>query len=213
MTRPPRPPLDRWSGARCAGHRGGGASPCADRTPRRALSGGGRNDPWLPGAASSSPASASPGTSPARSPRRWPAPARPAYFVHAAEASHGDLGMITPTMCSSPSSNSGESEELLRIVPLLKRGRARADRHDRRSADSTLAARPMSISTPASPRSLPAQPRADRQHHGGPRAGRCAGRRPARCARVLGGRLRAFPSRRHSGQETADPCARRHAHR
>ena len=45
----------------------------------------------------------------------------PAYFVHAAEAAHGDLGMITREDVVIALSNSGESEELLTIVPLLKR--------------------------------------------------------------------------------------------
>ena len=45
----------------------------------------------------------------------------PAYFVHPAEASHGDLGMITRNDVLLALSNSGETEELLRIVPLVKR--------------------------------------------------------------------------------------------
>lgn len=49
----------------------------------------------------------------------------PAYFVHAAEASHGDLGMITRDDVVIALSYSGESEELLTIVPLVKRQGAR----------------------------------------------------------------------------------------
>jgi arabinose-5-phosphate isomerase len=45
----------------------------------------------------------------------------PAYFVHAAEAAHGDLGMITREDVLIALSNSGESQELLTIVPLIKR--------------------------------------------------------------------------------------------
>ncbi|MCC6533174.1 MAG: KpsF/GutQ family sugar-phosphate isomerase [Burkholderiales bacterium] len=45
----------------------------------------------------------------------------PAFFVHAAEASHGDLGMITREDVFIALSNSGESAELLVIVPLIKR--------------------------------------------------------------------------------------------
>ena len=45
----------------------------------------------------------------------------PAYFVHAAEASHGDLGLIGPEDIVIAISNSGESDELLQIVPLIKR--------------------------------------------------------------------------------------------
>lgn len=49
----------------------------------------------------------------------------PAYFVHAAEAAHGDLGMITAEDVVIALSNSGASEELLTIVPLVKRRGAR----------------------------------------------------------------------------------------
>ncbi len=45
----------------------------------------------------------------------------PAMFVHPAEASHGDLGMITAADLLLAISNSGESEELTAILPVLKR--------------------------------------------------------------------------------------------
>lgn len=45
----------------------------------------------------------------------------PAMFVHPAEASHGDLGMIKPDDLVLAISNSGESEELTAILPVLKR--------------------------------------------------------------------------------------------
>ncbi len=45
----------------------------------------------------------------------------PAFFVHPAEASHGDLGMVTRDDVFIALSNSGESDELLAIIPLLKR--------------------------------------------------------------------------------------------
>lgn len=45
----------------------------------------------------------------------------PALFVHAAEASHGDLGMITAGDTFIAISNSGEATELLSIVPIIKR--------------------------------------------------------------------------------------------
>jgi arabinose-5-phosphate isomerase len=45
----------------------------------------------------------------------------PAYFVHPAEASHGDLGMIREADVLIALSNSGASEELMRIVPVVKR--------------------------------------------------------------------------------------------
>lgn len=45
----------------------------------------------------------------------------PAFFVHPAEASHGDLGMITADDVVLGISNSGESEELTNILPVIKR--------------------------------------------------------------------------------------------
>jgi arabinose-5-phosphate isomerase len=45
----------------------------------------------------------------------------PAYFVHPAEASHGDLGMVERGDVFIAISYSGASEELLQIVPLVKR--------------------------------------------------------------------------------------------
>jgi arabinose-5-phosphate isomerase len=45
----------------------------------------------------------------------------PAFFMHPAEASHGDLGMITKDDVIVTLSNSGESDELITILPALKR--------------------------------------------------------------------------------------------
>jgi arabinose-5-phosphate isomerase len=45
----------------------------------------------------------------------------PAFFVHPGEASHGDLGMITAADVVLALSNSGETDELLTILPLIKR--------------------------------------------------------------------------------------------
>lgn len=45
----------------------------------------------------------------------------PAFFVHPAEASHGDLGMVQHNDVFVAFSNSGETGELLTIVPLIKR--------------------------------------------------------------------------------------------
>jgi arabinose-5-phosphate isomerase len=45
----------------------------------------------------------------------------PAFFVHPGEASHGDLGMITPKDLLLAISNSGETPEVLTILPIVKR--------------------------------------------------------------------------------------------
>ncbi len=45
----------------------------------------------------------------------------PSFFVHPAEASHGDLGMITPNDLLLAVSYTGETEEVVTILPLIKR--------------------------------------------------------------------------------------------
>ncbi len=45
----------------------------------------------------------------------------PAFFVHPGEASHGDLGMITRRDVVLALSNSGETQEMLAILPVIKR--------------------------------------------------------------------------------------------
>jgi len=45
----------------------------------------------------------------------------PAFFVHPGEASHGDLGMITSKDVVIALSNSGNTEEIITIVPIIKR--------------------------------------------------------------------------------------------
>lgn len=47
--------------------------------------------------------------------------AKPAYFMHAGEAAHGDLGMVQPDDLVILISNSGETAEVLAILPQIKR--------------------------------------------------------------------------------------------
>ncbi len=44
----------------------------------------------------------------------------PSFFMHPAEASHGDLGMVTEEDVVIAISNSGETEEVIRLIPFLK---------------------------------------------------------------------------------------------
>jgi arabinose-5-phosphate isomerase len=60
----------------------------------------------------------------------------PAFFVHPGEASHGDLGMITPDDVIIALSYSGENPELLTILPLIKRCGAKLIAMTGRSASS-----------------------------------------------------------------------------
>ena len=108
----------------------------------------------------------------------------PAYFVHPAEASHGDLGMIENGDVFIAISYSGASDELVQIVPLIKRRGAKLIAITGK-ADSALA-READVHLDAGGRagSLPAQPGADREHHRGARARRRARRGAARHARL-----------------------------
>lgn len=45
----------------------------------------------------------------------------PAFFVHPGEASHGDMGMITRNDCVLALSNSGNTHEIITLLPLIKR--------------------------------------------------------------------------------------------
>lgn len=45
----------------------------------------------------------------------------PAFFLHPAEGIHGDLGMVTVNDVVLALSNSGETEEVVRILPIIKR--------------------------------------------------------------------------------------------
>jgi len=45
----------------------------------------------------------------------------PSLFLHPAEALHGDLGMVTGQDCVIAISNSGETEEIIRLLPVIKR--------------------------------------------------------------------------------------------
>lgn len=87
----------------------------------------------------------------------------PAMFVHPAEASHGDLGMITALDVVLAISNSGESEELTAILPMLSRlgvpliaitggGQSTLAKHARVTLDSSVAreACPLNLAPTAS---------------------------------------------------------------
>ena len=74
-------------------------------------------------AASSSPAWASPATSARKIAATLASTGTPAFFVHAADASHGDLGMITSDDVMLALSWSGETEELKDLINYSRRFR------------------------------------------------------------------------------------------
>jgi D-arabinose 5-phosphate isomerase GutQ len=137
----------------------------------------------------------------------------PAFFMHPAEASHGDLGMITADDVVLAISYSGESDEIGRILPLIKRRGARviaitgrADSTLAREADIHLDAR---VEKEACPLEL--APTASTTAHARPR--RRARDGAARCARLQERRLRPAPSRQArsgagSSSTWATSCAR-----
>ncbi len=89
----------------------------------------------------------------------------PAFFVHPGEASHGDLGMITGEDLVLALSNSGETAELVTILPLIKRLGVKLIAFTGKP-DSTLAKlADVHLDVSVAKRSLPPEPGADRQHH------------------------------------------------
>ena len=99
----------------------------------------------------------------------------PAFFLHPAEAVHGDLGVIQADDVVIALSYSGETEELTRVLETLKRLGApliaMTGGHDvDAGAGRRRRARLQRVR-----RSVPDEPGADREHDGGARAGRRAG--------------------------------------
>ena len=76
---------------------------------------------WIPKAALWSRGWASRDISPGKIAATLASTGTPAFFMHPGEASHGDLGMITPQDIVIALSNSGETEEIVRLLPMLKR--------------------------------------------------------------------------------------------
>ena len=88
----------------------------------------------------------------------------PSFFLHPAEASHGDIGMITADDVLLAISNSGETAELVTILPVVKRmGIALIAMTGR--PQSTLGKAASAVSgRQRSRRGLPAQSGADGEH-------------------------------------------------
>ena len=132
----------------------------------------------------------------------------PAFFVHPAEASHGDLGMVMAGDVVLAISNSGESDELAAILPAMRRLGVTLVAMTGK-AESTLAQhadhRDLQRRRPGG---LPAEPGAHRQHHRADGAGRRAGGGAARRARFPRGGLRALAPRRQPRPQAADARAR-----
>lgn len=79
----------------------------------------------------------------------------PAFYVHPGEASHGDLGMITAQDVVIAISNSGETAELLTIVPLIKRMKAKLIAISNNGQSSLAQAADISLEIGKSPEACP----------------------------------------------------------
>ena len=79
----------------------------------------------------------------------------PAFYVHPGEASHGDLGMITPQDVVIAISNSGETAEVLTIVPLIKRMKAKLVSITNNGQSSLAQAADVSLEIGKSPEACP----------------------------------------------------------
>jgi len=97
----------------------------------------------------------------------------PAFFVHPGEASHGDLGMITPKDLVLAISNSGETSEVLSILPIIKRMGVGL---------IGLASVRCLRKHPSGPRSLSHESSTDSQHYRDSGGRRCARNRSVKCA-------------------------------
>ena len=127
----------------------------------------------------------------------------PAFFLHPAEAVHGDLGMIVPGDVVLAASYSGTTEELLRLVETLKRLGVPLVAM---TANAASPARPPRRPPPAGgdrPRGLPAGPRPHRLDHGDPRHGGRPRHGARRGARLHPRGLRPPPPRRPARQAAA----------
>ena len=134
----------------------------------------------------------------------------PAFFVHAAEASHGDLGMITSDDVMLMLSWSGETEELTDLINYSRRFGIIADRDYRQRREHARQGRRHRAGDAAGARSLPAQSRADDIVADAACARRCAGDCANRKPRIHCGRFRRVSSARQA-RRGAQIRPRRHA--
>ena len=135
----------------------------------------------------------------------------PAFFVHPGEASHGDLGMITPDDVIMALSWSGETAELRNLIDYSRRFRIGLVADHRRGRQHARQGRRRGAGAAAGARSLPAQSRAHHLVADATCARRRAGHRAAGKPRLHRRRFRHAASRRPA-RRAAEIRARRHAH-
>ena len=141
-----------------------------------------------------------------------------AFFLHPAEATHGDLGVIQPSDVLLAISHSGETQEVLRLLEAIRRIGARIVAITGNPGVDARAGRRRLARLPGLGGSVPAQSRADRKHHRRARDGRRALHDAARRKGIPRRGLREDSSGRQAGQEadarrSADARRRRRADR
>ncbi len=125
----------------------------------------------------------------------------PAFFLHPADAVHGDLGVIQADDVVIALSYSGETEELRHVLETLKRIGAPLDRHDRQHRVDAGAGGGGGARLPRVGRGVPDEPGADGEHDRGAGDGRRAGDGGARREGLQARRLRQPASRRKARPE------------
>ncbi|SUX68882.1 D-arabinose 5-phosphate isomerase [Citrobacter freundii] len=119
----------------------------------------------------------------------------PSFFVHPGEAAHGDLGMVSPQDVVIAISNSGESNEIAALIPVLKRLHVPLICMTGRPESSMARAADVHLCVKVPKGSLPVRPGADQQHDSNAGDGRCASRGIIKSAWLYRGRFCVISSR------------------
>ncbi len=143
----------------------------------------------------------------ARSRRRFASTGTPAFFVHPSEASHGDLGMITPDDVIMALSWSGETAELKDLTDYSRRFRIGLIAVTADAGQHAGAGRRRRARAAAGARGLPAQSRAHDLDPDAAGARRRARDRAAGEPRLHGARIRRTPSGRPARRACSNSCA------
>ena len=189
-------------------HRGG-RDPRADRSHRRRRSSAPSICCTTAAAASSSPAWASRASSAARSPPRSRAPARRRGSCTRPRPSTATSARIREDDVVLALSHSGETEELVRLLESIRRIGARLIAITGDPASTLGAGGRRHARLQRRRGSVPDEPRADRQHHRGARAGRCAGDDAARAQGLQRRAVRVAPPGRQARPAAAARRERR----
>ena len=140
----------------------------------------------------------------------------PAFFLHPAEGIHGDLGMLARHDTMIALSNSGETEEVLKLLPFVKRLNIPVIALTGKALSTLAKNCDVLLDVSVSEEACPMGFGANRQHHRHISHGRCVGHRTASEEGIERRRLCAISSRRRVGTaslaESQGPDASRSGH-